>query len=258
MSILSSKGFTLVELSIVMIVVGLLLGGTLKGQELIENARVSKFVSDFQSYRAAQYAFIDRYNEMPGDMPDTLAQARVPNCDISNNCTGPGNGDRRIDLFNNASGGFQDNANIVQESNLYWKHLALAGFVNGIQFNAPTLNHDLEPGISNPASFGGSMWGVTYITFAGYFPSLRERNVYYISRDANRIAVGSGNYTVPARIAAAIDQKMDDGFTHSGEVSGNCYSYQDKIIWPPYVPAVKKPYDVGDDSNACFVSVAID
>lgn len=61
------RGFTLVEIAIVLVIIGLLLGGVLKGQEMIENARVKSVVSDMNGVSAAYNAYIDRYRAIPGD-----------------------------------------------------------------------------------------------------------------------------------------------------------------------------------------------
>lgn len=62
-----NRGFTLVEISIVLVIIGLLLGGVLKGQELITNAKISSVMNDFKSIKAAHYAYIDRTGLMSGD-----------------------------------------------------------------------------------------------------------------------------------------------------------------------------------------------
>ncbi|MBK9237954.1 MAG: prepilin-type N-terminal cleavage/methylation domain-containing protein [Rhodoferax sp.] len=61
------SGFTLVEIAIVLVIIGLLLGGVLKGQELIENARIKGIVSDMKSVQAAYNGYLDRYKAIPGD-----------------------------------------------------------------------------------------------------------------------------------------------------------------------------------------------
>ena len=60
-------GFTLVEIAIVLVIIGLLLGGILKGQELINNAKVRSVADRQNSLKAAWFGFIDRYNFIPGD-----------------------------------------------------------------------------------------------------------------------------------------------------------------------------------------------
>ena len=63
----NQKGFTLVEIAIVLVIIGLLLGGVLKGQELIENAKIKAVTSDFDNISAAYYAYQDRTGNLPGD-----------------------------------------------------------------------------------------------------------------------------------------------------------------------------------------------
>jgi len=67
-------GFTLIEISIVLVIIGLLLGGVLKGQELIENAKIKRMNNDFSGIASATYSYLDRYNAIPGD--DKNADAR--------------------------------------------------------------------------------------------------------------------------------------------------------------------------------------
>lgn len=61
------SGFTLVEIAIVLVIIGLLLGGVLKGQELIENARIKSIVNDMKAVQAAYNGYLDRYKVIPGD-----------------------------------------------------------------------------------------------------------------------------------------------------------------------------------------------
>ncbi|MDK9694224.1 MAG: prepilin-type N-terminal cleavage/methylation domain-containing protein [Sulfurimonas sp.] len=61
------KGFTLVELSIVLVIVGLLIGGVLKGKEMIESTKIKKVKTDIDSIVAATYAYQDKKGVLPGD-----------------------------------------------------------------------------------------------------------------------------------------------------------------------------------------------
>src|ERR1700740_2066087 len=93
----SQAGFTLVELAIVMIIIGLLIGGVLKGQQLITNAQITSTVAQIKAIDAATTSFRDQYAAVPGDM--TNPTARVPNCVAGTNCGIAGNGDGRIDVI---------------------------------------------------------------------------------------------------------------------------------------------------------------
>ena len=78
----NQSGFTLVEIAIVLVIIGLLLGGVLKGQEMIENARIKSVVSDMNGISAAYNAYLDRYHAIPGDeLPATMAGRGWPGTD---------------------------------------------------------------------------------------------------------------------------------------------------------------------------------
>ncbi len=74
------EGFTLVELSIVLVIIGLLIGGILKGKAMIENAKIKRFQNDLQTLQAAIYTYQDKYGYYPGDDPN------------GKSCQGDGNG----------------------------------------------------------------------------------------------------------------------------------------------------------------------
>src|SRR5580765_674608 len=60
-------GFTLVEIAIVLVIIGLLLGGILKGQEMITQAKIKNVIADMTGISAAMYGYQDRYRALPGD-----------------------------------------------------------------------------------------------------------------------------------------------------------------------------------------------
>ena len=72
----SQSGFTLVEIAIVLVIIGLLLGGVLKGQEMIENARIKSIVNDMNGVSAAYHSYMDRYHSIPGDETAAIMTAR--------------------------------------------------------------------------------------------------------------------------------------------------------------------------------------
>ena len=109
------SGFTLIEIAIVLVIIGLLLGGILKGQELITQGRIRNVSNDFQSMTAAINLYQDRYRALPGD--DVGANARW-----STTTSGNGNG---------VIAGSYNTTTSTDESRLFWQHLRLAGLVGG-------------------------------------------------------------------------------------------------------------------------------
>ncbi len=107
----NQSGFTLIEIAIVLVIIGLLLGGVLKGQELITQAKIKNVLKDFDAVSVAVLGYQDRYKKLPGD--DNLAGGRwtTPTLTASAN---PGNGVINTD-----------------ETGLFWAHLRLAGFISG-------------------------------------------------------------------------------------------------------------------------------
>ena len=92
------QGFTLIEIAIVLVIIGLLLGGVLKGQELITAARVRNIASQLDGVKIAYLGFQDRFRVLPGDMTTAAANASIPGTPVTPGCTGGaacGNG--RID-----------------------------------------------------------------------------------------------------------------------------------------------------------------
>ena len=192
------QGFTLVEIAIVLVIIGLLLGGILKGQEMITQAKIKNVIADFSGVSAAYHGYQDRYRAIPGDDPNagtrwTTAPAAQP---------GDGNG---------VVGGTYNNAcpTVVAagtaETCKWWDDLRRAGFVsgNGPQqpFNAVTGLIGVQTGDgAGPPS--GPVLGVGG-TGAGGFSGL---------------IICSAN--LPDKIAIAVDTQMDDGQRLSGSVRG--------------------------------------
>jgi len=110
----NQKGFTLVEIAIVLVIIGLLLGGILKGQEMITQAKIKNVIADFSGVSAAYYGYQDRYRAIPGD--DSGATR------WSGATAGNGNG---------TVAGLYNSTTANDESRLWWDHLRRAGFVAG-------------------------------------------------------------------------------------------------------------------------------
>ena len=189
----ASRGFTLIELAIVLVVIGLLLGGILKGQELIERARARNLISQLDSIKAAYYAFQDKYRAIPGDYPGQLAFANLSG--IANNQVG-GNGD----------GVVRDTA-LARESLLAWVHLSHANLISG--------NYQANGGQPNPlGEWPRNPYGATL--------QIQYDDQFTGSGGIPRLNLKTGNQ-VPARILAEIDRKIDDGRANSGQFRFSAY-----------------------------------
>jgi len=187
-------GFTLVEIAIVLVIIGLLLGGILKGQEMITQAKIKNVVNDFNGITAAVNSYQDRYRALPGD--DLNAATRWAGA-----IAGDGNGQLCTgacasppvapNLYNNAV----TTTVGAPEVNLFWWHLRLAGFVGGT--TAPGAGSSA----SQPSNAASGIMGVQ--TGGMGFTS----NI-----------VCSSN--LPDKIAIAVDTQMDDASSTTGQVRG--------------------------------------
>lgn len=225
------KGFTLVELAIVMIIIGLLIGGVLKGQQLIENAKVTATISEVKGFQAAIISFRDAYGGIPGDMNNIQ---RLSGCDGVNCIAGDGNSLIGLGAwFAVANGGtpnWRTDLRTVPESLQVWKHLALADLITGVDPTASTASIDLAWGESHPSSALRGGYELFYdhvTTFNRSAHFLRLSNTGLSSTLVGQ----TGSSPASPLQAANIDRKMDDGIATTGFVMANygggtplCYS----------------------------------
>lgn len=179
------SGFTLVEIAIVLVIIGLLLGGVLKGTELIENSKVRKAVNDINGVSAAYNSYVDRYRATPGD--DGPLATLVARGGSWGPVTQAGNSDGRLlaQRANTFTG--------ANEHDNFWQHLKAAGFVTG---NSSDVNQAALP----RNAFGGLI-GVTAQVVNASLPGLK-------------VCLSQ----VPGKAAQAIDNQMDDGNGATGSM----------------------------------------
>lgn len=207
----SEQGFTLVELAIVMIIIGLLIGGILKGQELIANARVTSTVAQIKGIDAATTTFQDKYSGLPGDL--IAANTRLPNCSAAGACAA-GDGNGRINSAPGAAPG--------TESVQYFPHLSAADLMSGLNTNLAT--NTVIGGIYPAANIAGgfnvgySVGNVALANSAAIAANTRAGHYLVLVADPNAAAPATG--VITPNQAFRIDQKLDDSVPATGSVLG--------------------------------------
>lgn len=181
----SQSGFTLVEIAIVLVIIGILLGGVLKGQELIENAKIKNVINDFNSLKAAYYGYQDRYKRLPGDDgPAATLTARGGSW--ASMAAGNNNGVIEVTDAQTFTG--------AGENGLFFRHLRAAGLITG-----------------NPADAGGA--ALPRNAYGGLI-GLVNANVLGYAQATLQVCAGN----IPGKAAAAIDNQLDNGVPGTGSV----------------------------------------
>ncbi len=172
------SGFTLIELAIVLVIIGLLLGGVLKGQELINGAKVKNLANDFRNVQMQLFSYQDKFHALPGDDPYAIAHTGAD---------ANGNGDGIIDGagINPVSG---------SENFQIWQHLRKAGLANG-----STLLVDSNYLPSNAE--GGKI-------------ALQSKAELTITGLGGAFAICSQN--IPGKFVKQLEAMLDNGNTASG------------------------------------------
>jgi prepilin-type N-terminal cleavage/methylation domain-containing protein len=147
------RGFTLIEMSIVLIIVGILTGLFMKSRVMLRDAKLKAVIVETQKVKRAAQSFHQKYGDWPGDL--RTAQENISNCNAGNDCYS-GNGDGRI-----------DNTGINEpENEQFWKHMYLGGFITNEKMTDRVLPR--------------SLWSVRYSKGSAVSPFINERGHWII------------------------------------------------------------------------------
>ena len=227
-----SKGFTLVELSIVIVIISLIVAGVVAGQKIVEQAKLRSIITDFNKYAISTRVFVDSYRYFPGDMSNA-----------SSYWSGAGNGDGN-GLVSNSVG---------SEQYLAWNHLARAELISG-SFN----------GTSNrPTIFKSGKVAVYAFHGAGLYGNVPASTKNFISIQPDNGAIWTNNLGLSPIQASNIDKKMDDGVPHRGMVyalsspTNACVKQSDVTTNAALSYTGEAQYNLAESSEICTFSYMV-
>jgi type II secretory pathway pseudopilin PulG len=206
----------LIEAAVVLVILGCLMAGVLKAEELIQTARVRALIAQQSDIKAAYYAFYDRYRALPGDY--SAASANI-NCGTTP-CL-DGDGDGRIDPspgssgngnhYGNNGGNNGNHYGNLDEGILAWTHLSAAGFLSG-NFTTASRTASVPDDSNSPKNPYGAYLQIVFDTTWGYS-----------TNPAQRHNLKTGNL-IPVAMLAEIDRKVDDGRPGLGNFQFSTYA----------------------------------
>ena len=183
-------GFTLIELAIVLVIIGLLLGGVLRGQELINSAKAKNITADLKNVQIFIYGYQDKFRAIPGD-----------DANVATHINGGTPASSPAGTLNNAQiNGAWNSSTATDESFLFWQHVRLAGFATG-----PTAVAD--PAYL-PRNAESGRFGVQSLVGFNTIVDAAPMTGSYVTCTEN----------VAGRLVKQIDANLDDGNSATGSL----------------------------------------
>ncbi len=223
-----NSGFSLVELSVVLVIIGLIVAAIAGGSTMLHTAKLNTVISELRGYATGVENFRNKYNYWPGDFPNAVVNWGPYNDTDPDNITGVKDGDGRGSI-NTAAERFQA-----------WSHMSKAGFITGDYNGKGTANGQGDPGVNIPLSSGIDR--LTY--FINISTSYGTSGTYIAAKNDSGF-----NGILNPEDSYYIDKKIDDGdngvssagtgnvFAIRGDnaVAGECVSQARTVIVPPAV-----------------------
>lgn len=216
----TDSGFTLIELSIVIIIIGLIMGGVVIGRDLIRAAEIRSQISQIDKFKAALYAFRNKYGGLPGDILAT--KAAMFGMKSRSGITGHGNGNY---VLENCDGDEDTTLYMAGcETTLFWKDLSFANLIDGSLTTATDTQVPIIPDEELPlyfprAKINGNSFVIAFFATSGVGSTfVKNKNKFIVSG----LSLSTGEYhlspTITPLAAYSIDSKIDDSLPYSGIV----------------------------------------
>jgi prepilin-type N-terminal cleavage/methylation domain-containing protein len=254
-----SAGFTLIEMSVVLVIVGLIVGGMLVGMDLVRSSEVRAQITQIEKYNTAVNTFRGKYQSIPGDM--NVATAEQFGFTVGTSCTGQQGGRDGNGLIDGWTAPYSQ-VQLTGETALFWQDLSTVNLIDG-QFpnsgavaiqctgHATVPNLTATPGTTYigdylpPAKIGHGNFIYVYETNSSNWYGLSE--VTAINDSVGPTGVIFSGTSIPVTQAYNIDKKIDDGLPTAGNVQAVYLNASGSNV-----AVLKAPYAISDNSTTCY------